>query len=131
MNFMDYGVPLGHRFRALKLWFVLRYYGREGLAAIIRDQIAMAQELGARIGSDARFEICAPGLLSVICFRVRGTDEENRTLLDRINGSGRFYLSGTMLGGRYVLRVAVGNRLTSRETLGELWRLLDGQGSTG
>ncbi len=72
LNFMDYGVPLGHRFRALKLWFVLRYYGHVGLAEIIRDQIAMTQELRELMAGDARFEICAPAPLSVICFRRRG-----------------------------------------------------------
>lgn len=125
MNLMDYGVPLGRRFRALKLWFVLRYYGREGLAGIIRGQIEMTKQLRDRIASDARFEICAPTLLSVICFRVRVSDEANRSLLERINGSGRFYLSGTMLNGRYVLRIAVGNARTGRGTLDELWELID------
>ncbi|HTA47389.1 MAG TPA: pyridoxal-dependent decarboxylase [Bryobacteraceae bacterium] len=130
MNFMDYGVPLGHRFRALKLWFVLRYYGREGLAQIIRDQIEMTRELRERIAADPRFELCAPSLLSVICFRLRGSDESNRLLLDGINGSGRFYLSGTVLDKRFVLRIAVGNRLTTRDILTELWHLVDALASS-
>lgn len=125
LNFMDYGVPLGHRFRALKLWFVLRYYGHVGLAEIIRDQIAMTQELRELMAGDARFEICAPAPLSVICFRRRGSDEENRMLLDAINGSGRFFLSATVAHGRYMLRIATGNMFTSRATLDELWNLLD------
>ena len=109
MNLMDYGVPLGRRFRALKLWFVLRYYGHQGLAQIIRDQVEMTRELRDRIAADPRFEICAPALLSVICFRLRGSDDANRLLLDGINGSGRFFLSATVLNDRYVLRIAVGN----------------------
>lgn len=125
MNFMDYGVPLGRRFRALKLWFVLRYYGHEGLAQIIRDQIAMTQDLRDRMAADSRFEICAPTPFSVICFRVRGSEEANKQLLDGINASGRFFLSGTVLNGRFVLRIAVGNRMTTRATLDELWLLID------
>ena len=101
INLMDYGVPLGRRFRALKLWFVLRYYGREGLAQIIRDQIEMVHELRDRIAADPRFEICAPTPLSVVCFRLCGSDEANHLLLDAINGSGQILpLSGTVLNGR-------------------------------
>lgn len=125
LNFMDYGVPLGHRFRSLKLWFVLRYYGHEGLAQIIREQVEMVRELLDRIAADPRFEICAPMLLSVICFRLRSSDEANRGLLDGINGSGRFFLSATVLNGRCVLRIAVGNMMTTRENLDELWHLID------
>jgi aromatic-L-amino-acid/L-tryptophan decarboxylase len=125
LNMMDYGIPLGRRFRALKLWFVLRYYGHEGLAEVIREQVAMTRELHDRIASDPRFEICAPAPLSVICFRLRGSDEANRLLLDAINGSGRFFLSSTVVNGRYILRIAVGNIMTTRATLDELWSLLD------
>jgi Pyridoxal-dependent decarboxylase conserved domain/Ankyrin repeats (3 copies) len=122
---MDYGVPLGRRFRSLKLWFVLRYYGHEGLAQIIRDQVEMVREMRDRIVADSRFEICAPTLFSLVCFRLKGSDELNRMLLDGINGSGRFFLSGTILNGRYVLRIAVGNMWTTRATLDELWLLID------
>ncbi len=125
LNMMDYGIPLGRRFRALKLWFVLRYYGHEGLAQIIRDQVEMTRELHDRIAADPRFELCAPAPLSVICFRQRGSDEANRLLLDAINGSGRFFISSTVAHGRCILRIAVGNMLTSRATLDELWSLLD------
>jgi aromatic-L-amino-acid/L-tryptophan decarboxylase len=125
LNMMDYAIPLGRRFRALKLWFVLRYYGHEGLAEVIREQVAMTRELRDRIASDPRFEICAPSPLSVICFRLRGSDEANRLLLDAINGSGRFFLSSTVVNGRYILRIAVGNIMTTRATLDELWSLLD------
>jgi aromatic-L-amino-acid decarboxylase len=130
LNMMDYGIPLGRRFRALKLWFVMRYYGREGLAQIIREQVSMTRELRDRIAADPRFEICAPAPLSVICFRQRGTDEANRLLFDAINGSGRFFISSTVVHGRFILRIAVGNRLTSRATLDELWSLLDALAGT-
>jgi len=125
LNMMDYGIPLGRRFRSLKLWFVMRYYGHEGLAQIIRDQVAMTRELRDKMAADPRFEICAPSELSVICFRKMGSDEENRLLLDAINGSGRFFLSSTVVHGRLVLRIAVGNMMTSRSTLEELWLQLD------
>jgi aromatic-L-amino-acid/L-tryptophan decarboxylase len=125
MNLMDFGIPLGRRFRALKLWFVLRYYGHEGLAAIIREHVEMTRELLDRIAADPRFEICAPSRLSVICFRLKASDNANRLLLDGVNGSGRFYMSGTILNGRYILRVAVGNMMTTRAILHEFWSLID------
>jgi aromatic-L-amino-acid decarboxylase len=131
LNMMDYGIPLGRRFRSLKLWFVLRYYGHEGLAAIIREQVAMTQELKEKIAADPRFEICAPSELSVVCFRQRGSDETNRLLLDGVNGSGRFFISSTVVHGRYILRIAVGNIQTSRATLDELWSLLDALATVG
>jgi aromatic-L-amino-acid decarboxylase len=121
LNMTEYAIPLGRRFRALKLWFVLRYYGHEGLARIICDQIAMARELEARIAADSRFEIFVPGQLSLVCFRLRGSNEANRELMDSINRSGRFFLSNTTLNGQYVLRIAVGNIGTTRETLDALW----------
>jgi aromatic-L-amino-acid decarboxylase len=125
LNMMDYGIPLGRRFRSLKLWFVLRYYGHEGLAQVIREQVAMTCELRDKIAGDPRFEICAPSELSVICFRQRGSDDANRLLFDGINGSGRFFISSTVVHGQYMLRIAVGNMLTTRATLDELWSLLD------
>lgn len=125
VNLMDYGIPLGRRFRALKLWFVLRYYGREGLAKMILDQVAMVNEMADRLAADPRFEIAAPHTMSVICFRLCGEDEANRKLLTDINADGRYFLSHTVLNGRYVLRIAVGNLLTTRETLNGLWKLID------
>jgi aromatic-L-amino-acid decarboxylase len=131
LNMMDYGIPLGRRFRALKLWFVLRYYGREGLARIIRDQIHMTRELCERIEADPRFEICAPCRFSVVCFRLRGSDDENRRLLDAIIASRRFFISHTVLNGRFVLRSAVGNARTSRATLTALWEEIARLASSG
>ena len=121
LNMMNYGIPLGRRFRSLKLWFVLRYYGREGLAQIIREQLAMTRDLHDRIAADARFEICAPCNLSVICFRLKGSNEANTQLLEAVNRGGRFFLSQTVLRGQVVLRIAVGNMWTTRETLDGVW----------
>lgn len=124
LNMMEYGIPLGRRFRSLKLWFVLRYYGRDGLAGVIRNQVLMTRALQDRIAADPRFEICAPGGWSVICFRLRGDDEANRRLLARLNNDGEFFISQTVLNGRLVLRIAVGNIKTSAETLEKLWSVV-------
>ncbi|HWE48733.1 MAG TPA: aminotransferase class V-fold PLP-dependent enzyme [Bryobacteraceae bacterium] len=121
LNMTEYGIPLGRRFRALKLWFVLRYYGREGLARIIREQIAMARDLQDRIAAHPLFEIFAPNDLSVVCFRLRGTNEANRVLMESLNQAGPFFYSNTTLNGQYVLRIAVGNMGTTRETLDQAW----------
>ncbi len=124
VNFMDYGVPLGRRFRALKLWFVMRYYGREGLAARIREHILWARELAAEIAADDRFELCAPVPLSLICFRRKGSDEANRELLERVNASGEVFLSHTALHGRFVLRLAIGNHGTTRRHVQRAWEIV-------
>src|SRR5262249_43769208 len=124
VNYMDYGVPLGRRFRALKLWFVMRYYGRVGLAARIRDHITWARELAAMIAADDRFELCAPVSLSLICFRLKGNDEVNRALLDRVNASGEVFLSHTALEGRFVLRLAIGNHSTTRDHVQRAWEII-------
>ncbi len=124
LNYMDYGVPLGRRFRALKLWFVLRYYGREGIAEIIRAHIGWAQELARQIDNDDRFERMAPTPFSTVCFRRKGSDEDNRALLDRINASGEVYLSHTILHGKYCLRLAIGNMGTTREHVQRAWKLV-------
>ena len=124
VNYMDYGVPLGRRFRALKLWFVLRYYGREGIAGIIRKHIAWAQELASQIDTDERFERSAPTPFSTVCFRFKGSDQENQRLLERVNASGEVFLSHTVLNGRYCLRLAIGNMATSRDHVQRAWDLI-------
>ncbi len=124
VNLMEYGIPLGRRFRALKLWFIFRAFGREGLAALIRDHVAMARELASWIADDARFEVVAPVPLSVVCFRLRGTDERNHAVMAAINAEGEVYLSHTVLLGRVVLRVAIGNIGTTRATLRRAWERL-------
>jgi aromatic-L-amino-acid decarboxylase len=129
LNLMDYGVPLGRRFRALKLWFVMRYYGREGLAARIRDHVAWAQEVAGQIAAASRFELCAPVPLSLICFRREGGDDANRELLEKINASGEVFLSHTVLDGRFVLRLAIGNHSTTRRHVQRAWELIQAHSS--
>jgi aromatic-L-amino-acid decarboxylase len=124
VNLMDYGVPLGRRFRALKLWFVMRAYGREGLAAMVRDQARMARDLAQEIEADGRFEVVAPVNFSVVNFRYNGTDDENRAILDGVNATGQAFLSSTVLNGRFVLHIAVGNRLTTAAHVHRAWDLV-------
>ncbi|MGH9671948.1 MAG: pyridoxal phosphate-dependent decarboxylase family protein [Bryobacteraceae bacterium] len=124
LNLMDYGVPLGRRFRSLKLWFVMRSFGREGLTALLRSHIALAREFAGWVERDPLWEIVAPSPLSVVCFRRKSNDEENQRLLEAVNASGVALLSGTVLKGRYALRVAVGNQATTREDLALVWAKL-------
>jgi len=124
VNLMDYGVPLGRRFRALKLWFILRSYGREGLANIIREHVRMAHEFVLQVESDTRFERVAPTPFSTVCFRYKGTDDENRAILERVNASGEVFLSGTSVAGRYILRLTIGNRATTARQVDRAWQLI-------
>ncbi|MGD0498966.1 MAG: pyridoxal-dependent decarboxylase [Bryobacteraceae bacterium] len=127
VNLMDYGVPLGRRFRALKLWFVMRSFGREGLADILREHVRLAQELAREVDRDPRFERTAPAPFSVVCFRYKGTDDENRRIQERVNASGEIFISGTVLNGRFTLRLAIGNQATKREHVERAWQLIVGQ----
>ncbi|HSN85400.1 MAG TPA: pyridoxal-dependent decarboxylase, partial [Thermoanaerobaculia bacterium] len=123
-NLMDLGVQLGRRFRSLKLWFVIRAFGVEGLRERIREHCAMARELAAKIEAHPRFELAAPVPFSAVCFRAVGDDQLNERLLARVNEAGPFFLSHTGLKGRYTLRVAIGNLRTTREHVDALWELL-------
>jgi len=124
LNLMDYGIPLGRRFRSLKLWFLLRYFGRERIQQTLRAHIAWAQNLAGMVEADARFEISAPHPFSVVCFRYKGTDDENRALLEAVNATGEVFLSHTVLNGRVVLRVAIGNLGTTWDDVQRAWELL-------
>jgi len=124
VNYMDYSLPLGRRFRALKLWFLMRYFGREGTARRIRNHVAWAREFAGWVEADERFELVAPVPLSLVCLRYRGSDEDNRRLLEQVNGSGKIFLSHNVLDGRFVLRYALGNVRTSREDVVFGWDLI-------
>ncbi len=132
-NYMDWGVSLGRRFRALKLWMVLRCFGSDGIAVRLRGHIRLAQQFAGWIDEDPEFERLAPTPLSVVCFRARPThiqgDEEalnafNERLLQRLNGSGEIYLSHTTLNGRYTLRLAIGNVRTEEKHIARAWELV-------
>ena len=124
VNLMDYGIPLGRRFRALKLWFILRSFGRQGLADMIRRHCALAQEFAAWVEASGSFERNAPTPFSVVCFRYRGSDDDNRRILDAVNASGQIFISHTALHGQYTLRVAIGNLGTERRHVQRAWTLL-------
>jgi aromatic-L-amino-acid decarboxylase len=129
-NLMDYGVSLGRRFRALKLWMVMRAYGTEGLAAIIREHVRLAAVFRSWVEAEPGWEVVAPSPLSVVCFRARtgaapaDEDRANERILEAVNASGEAYLSHTRLGGRTVLRLAVGNAGTHERHIARAWELL-------
>ncbi|MGD9601324.1 MAG: pyridoxal-dependent decarboxylase [Gammaproteobacteria bacterium] len=112
IDYRDWQIPLGRRFRALKLWFVLRRYGVEGLQAHIRRHVGLTARFAERIADDPRFDVVAPTRLNLHCFRCRGSDALNRALLESLNDSGEVFLSHTTLDGRYVLRFCVGQPRT-------------------
>ena len=125
-DYRDWQVPLGRRFRALKLWFVLRYYGVEGLQYHIRRHIALTRQLRAWIQADAHFELVAPTPLNLICFRRRGSDELSKKLMDTLNNSGRIFLTHTRLNGRFVIRICIGQAHTELRHVEQAWRLIQG-----
>ena len=133
VNFRDWGVQLGRRFRALKLWFVIRAYGVGGLQALVRHHVALARELADWIVASPDFELMAPVPLGLVCFRYHPAlagndelrlDELNRALLARVNATRWFHLTHTRLGGRYVIRMAIGQRQTEREHVEKVWELV-------
>jgi len=128
-NQMDYGIQLGRRFRSLKLWFVIRYFGREGLIARIRDHIRLAKLFAEKVRESEDFEIMAPVPFALVCFRacpadVVDVDDYNERLMNHINASGEAYLSHTKLGGKTVLRLSIGSIHVEDRHVEKIWRLL-------
>jgi aromatic-L-amino-acid/L-tryptophan decarboxylase len=120
----DYGPALGRRFRSLKLWAVLRCYGRAGLQARIREAIRLAELFETWVRDEPGWELCAPRSFSVVCFRRSASDDENEAIVDRVNASGEAFLSHTRLNGRYVIRLAVGNERTTEEDVRRAWEAI-------
>jgi aromatic-L-amino-acid decarboxylase len=120
-NLMDYGPALGRRFRALKLWAVMRVFGREGLQRTIREHVRLAREFETWVRDAPGWELCAPRPFSVVCFRRDGSDELNEQLMARVNAAGKVYMSHTRLNDRYVLRLAVGHAETSDADVRLAW----------
>jgi len=149
INYMDYGVQLGRRFRALKAWVVWRAFGREGLAARIREHLRLAKLFADWIREDKRFELYAPVVMGVVCFRFIGAGKSdagadvvdarprsataattnkidiiNSKIVEHINASGRAYLTQTKLRGRTVMRIGLGNVLTTEQHLRNVWKIV-------
>ncbi len=125
IDYRDWQVPLGRRFRALKLWFVIRHYGAEGLRHHVRRHIEMARGLAQRVSDDPRFELVNPySRLSLVCFRHRDGDAATQRVMDDINASGAAYLTHTRLDGRLVIRASVGQTHTEQRHVDALWDLL-------
>jgi len=121
-DYRDWHIPLGRRFRSLKLWFVIRYYGVEGLQLHVRRHIAMAQQFLEWVKQDERFDVAAPAPLNLVCFRHRGGDQRNEELMNRLNSSGDLYLTHTRLDGRFTLRFCVGQTNTTQRHVEQAWR---------
>ena len=126
IDYRDWQVPLGRRFRALKLWMVIRHYGAAGLRHHVRQHVALARELAGWVDADERFELAAPVPLNLVCFRHVGGDEVNQRLLDDMNASGRLYLTHTRLDGALTLRLCVGQTHTERRHVEAAWELISG-----
>jgi aromatic-L-amino-acid decarboxylase len=139
VNFRDWGVPMGRRFRALKLWFVLRSYGAAAIRSMIRTHVALGHELAAWVDAEPGFERLAPAPLALVCLRhvppaLQGDEtalaRHNAALMARVNATGTVHLTHTTLGGKYAIRVAIGSFRTERRHVAEVWRLLREESQT-
>lgn len=121
IDYRDWHIQLGRRFRALKLWFVIRHYGVDGLQHHIRRHVEITREFAGWVQADDRFELAAPAPLNLVCFRHRGADDLNKALMDRLNQTGRLYLTHTRLDGRFTLRMSIGQTHTELVHVRRAW----------
>lgn len=128
IDYRDWQIPLGRRFRSLKLWFVIRWYGVEGLQRFVREHVALAQEFAGWVANDPAFELGAPVPLNLVTFRHRGGDGPTRTIQDRLNASGDLYLSHTSLHGKHTLRMSIGQTTTERRHVVRAWERIREEG---
>jgi aromatic-L-amino-acid decarboxylase len=124
LSLSEVSIPLGRRFRALKLWAVLRCYGRSGLQERLREHVRLAALFESWVVAESGWEVTAPRHFSLVCFRRNGSDEENERLLERVNDSGEVFLSHTRFDDRYMLRLAVGNFRTNEDDVRLAWDVL-------
>jgi aromatic-L-amino-acid decarboxylase len=122
IDYRDWHIQLGRRFRSLKLWFVIRHYGIEGLQHHIREHVRLARQFVAWVSNDARFELAAPAKLNLVCFRLRSGDQANQTLMERLNTSGDLFLTHTKLNGKLTLRFCVGQTNTLARHVERAWQ---------
>lgn len=122
IDYRDWHIQLGRRFRALKLWFVIRHYGVEGLQHYVREHVALAQEFAQWVASDKDFETAAPHPLNLVCFRHKAGDAFNQKLMERLNAGGDLYLTHTRLNGKFTLRLCVGQAKTERRHVQCAWQ---------
>jgi aromatic-L-amino-acid decarboxylase len=127
IDYRDWQIPLGRRFRALKLWFVIRHYGVEGLRHHIRRHVELATEFEEWVRADERFDVVAPRHLNLVCFRHRGGDDATRAVLDAANASG-IHVTHTVLDGRVAVRMSIGGTWTEREHVARAWELMRAAG---
>ena len=124
LNLSEVSIPLGRRFRALKLWAVLRCYGRVGLQERLREHLRLAELFEGWVRAEPGWDVVAPRHFSLVCFRLDASDEDNERLLERVNDSGEIFLSHARLDGRYVLRLAIGNFRTTEDDVTLAWNVL-------
>jgi aromatic-L-amino-acid decarboxylase len=124
-NLSDFGPALGRRFRALKLWAVIQCYGQAGLQAYIRNTARLAAEFEAWVAAEPGWEVVIRNF-SLVCFRRDGTDQANLAVADRVNRSGEIFITHTKLGGRIVLRLAIGNLNTTDDDVRRAWQVIRG-----
>ena len=129
IDYRDWHVPLGRRFRALKLWFVIRSYGAEKLRDFVRSHVDWAKELEDRIQADGRFEVTAPRTLALVCFRHIGGNDLTKSLADAVNASGTAYVTPSMIDDIQFIRVSIGSTWTERHHVDALWELIDLHGT--
>ncbi|HEY7856687.1 MAG TPA: pyridoxal-dependent decarboxylase [Terriglobales bacterium] len=122
IDYRDWQIPLGRRFRALKLWFVIRSFGVEGLRREVRKHVGWGQEFAGWVAADPRFELAAPAPLNLVCFRHRGGEDANQAIMDRLNQSGDLYLTHTKLDGKLTLRMSIGAARTEHRHVERAWR---------
>ena len=122
VDFRDWHIPLGRRFRALKLWLVIRSYGVEGLRGMVRRHIELTNQFVSWVRADSRFEIVAPVSLNLVCFRLKGPDSASEALMQKLNASGKMFLSHTKLNGRFAIRMCIGQTYTEEEHIRAAWK---------
>ena len=123
-DYRDWQIPLGRRFRSLKLWSVIRHYGIKGMQAHIRQHIESAKALTEEINKDDRFELMAPTVINLVCFRYKGSDKFNEALVQRLNNSGKLYLIHTKLNNKYTIRFSIGQTKTTWDHVIKAWGLI-------